>query len=350
MNRFYIFAILILTSDAMAQYSVGRSKDPQKPSIQQVCPDTLFKPYQGVELEEHIHPLMTRIWTKNQLENVYAEIAKCLDPNTGPGFVHLWDRNLVNPEYPTILETIPNLNWVCRSKVSSTQWRTEHARGESERMAMDVFQCHRRAGWPTATDYSPAAQPLPRSDLSPQAQRNTISDKAGPFALSPENALRHCQNEAYVSGVRGDARKSFMTECIKSATANTPQLGGANNQSIGTSTTLKANSAVRDRPTNRPDTAPFIDPNCIDIKQTGKGISDMFKTVFSKCKVPVQVLFCFEDREKPGNDCKNTDIGWGVSSTIQPGRTDTLSSVPRSWTVYYTVCDMSNPKLLCVLP
>ena len=188
-----------------------------------------------------------------------------------------------------------------------------------------------------------------RTRTGSQTPSTTTTPRVVPsVTTSPEERLQHCQNEAYVQGVNGDQRKAFMTACIKNAAANTRKDNSS--KQIAKNEPSEPNASVQDWPTNQPNTAPFINPKCVDFKQTGKGISDMFKTVYNHCTAPVQVLFCFEDRKNPGRDCKNSDVGWGTTSTIRPGRSTQVSAVPTSWTVHYMVCDMHNPKLLCVRP
>ena len=286
--------------------------------------------------------LQQKMRTKSELDEMTAFLEKCVDPRKGsyydisyPADNNYWGEK----EYTYgggqqfVCNTAENRTTITESRQIATKLR------------LAAYKCHQAAGWPTATDYvppapKPVAMPVPAPRPEPKVPQFV--------ATSPEERLQHCQNEAYVQGVTGDQRKAFMTACIKSAAANTRK--DNNSKQSAYNVPSEPNASVQDWPTNQPNTAPFINPKCVDIKQTGKGISDMFKTVYNNCTAPVQVLFCFEDRKNPGRDCKNSDVGWGTTSTIRPGRSTQVSAVPTSWTVHYMVCDMHNPKLLCVRP
>lgn len=243
------------------------------------------------ELESYYQDLVT---TRNKSRNSYA-------PDGRPYYSSYAYND--TPRQRALTGCIDNVRNNCDDFVYDVE--PGHAR-DTITPRLEVYQCHRDAGWPSATD---AAQ---------------VRSKGSTQTASKTNG-RPSTNDTTLTG-KDPAQSDLASNADKQ----------------------QADKAKGKQKEN--DHAPYVARKCVRIVQNGKGVGSAYKRIHNDCSVPISVQFCLE-APGPINQCLNRNR-YGLSDVIAPGKSQlTADAIEGSWSAWFFVCDMSNPKKrACLVP
>lgn len=177
------------------------------------------------------------------------------------------------------------------------------------------FECHQKAGWPSATDFTPVAgSGASESNKSNASIGVTVQTRQ---STSKEERLKDCRNTADERNLKGNERMNFMRNCFDGSSSDNSEIANSARELIATQQRMSDNdrnqlaSSVKNAPPGAKKIyLPDLGGKClrtVDIREDGDVRGMYWYALENICSEPVKAHWC--DRKV----CKGTHLSWVIS-------------------------------------